>query len=174
MRQFGLYPPRAVGDCGKLALVREDRAGRTAGGPVVGQPAPLGSHVRTGEPLKASKRESHPKTSRPTSREGKAPGRRPGSGWDRVGPTRSRPRAPRTVRPGGMHSLGCGNHRPHRAHHEVHQPPLRPAHTPLTIRTTRLQSVAGCPPVAYQPARLAGVSRVRRPWDVSSRGGIPA
>ena len=35
VRQFGLYPPRAVGGCGGLALVREDRAGRTAGEPVV-------------------------------------------------------------------------------------------------------------------------------------------
>ncbi len=30
------------------------------------QPAPLGSYVRTGEPLKASKRESLPKTWHPT------------------------------------------------------------------------------------------------------------
>ncbi|ACM07139.1 conserved hypothetical protein (plasmid) [Thermomicrobium roseum DSM 5159] len=48
VRQFGLYPPRASDGCGELALVREDRAGRTAGVPVVGQPAALGSHVRTG------------------------------------------------------------------------------------------------------------------------------
>jgi hypothetical protein len=54
-----------MGGCGELALVREDRAGRTAGEPVVGQPASLGSYVRPGEPLKASKRESLPKTSLP-------------------------------------------------------------------------------------------------------------
>jgi hypothetical protein len=66
VRQFGLYPPRAVGGCGGLALVREDRAGRAAGGPVVGQPAPPGSYARTGEPLTASKREPLPKTSPPT------------------------------------------------------------------------------------------------------------
>ena len=47
-------------------------------------------------------------------------------------------------------------------------------HTPLTIRTPRLQSVTGCPPGAYQPGRLPGVSRTRRSWDVSSRGKIPA
>ena len=47
-------------------------------------------------------------------------------------------------------------------------------HTPLTIRTSRLQSVARGPPLAYQPARLAGVSRTLLPWDVSSRGKIPA
>jgi hypothetical protein len=68
----------AMGGCGGLALVREDRAGRTAGGPVVGQPAALGSHVRWGEPLKASKRESLPKTSLPRSRDREPPGRRPG------------------------------------------------------------------------------------------------
>ena len=48
-----------------LALVREDRAGRTAGGPVVGQPARLGSYVRDGEPLTASKWETGHKISRP-------------------------------------------------------------------------------------------------------------
>ena len=35
--------------------------------------APLGSHVRTGEPLKASKRESLPKTSIPTRDEVRPP-----------------------------------------------------------------------------------------------------
>ena len=54
-----------MGGCGGRALVREDRAGRTAGGPVVARAAPLGSYVRTGEPLTASKRESLPKTSLP-------------------------------------------------------------------------------------------------------------
>ncbi len=71
----------AVGDlgvCGGLALVREDRAGRTAGGPVVGQPASLGSYVRTGEPLKASKREPLLKKHSPLGQPGKAPGRLPG------------------------------------------------------------------------------------------------
>jgi hypothetical protein len=52
-----------------LPLVREDRGGRTAGDPIVGQPAPLGSYVRMGEPLKASKRESHFKTSLPICKE---------------------------------------------------------------------------------------------------------
>ena len=47
------------------SLVREDRDGRTAGEPVVGEPAPLGSYVRTGEPLKASKWESPSKTRPP-------------------------------------------------------------------------------------------------------------
>src|SRR5687768_17350235 len=70
VRQFGLYPPRAAGGCGGPPLVREDRGGRTAGGPVVGRPAPLGSHVRTGEPLTASKREPLPKTSPPTGTTG--------------------------------------------------------------------------------------------------------
>ena len=75
VRQFGLYPPQALGYCAGLALVREDRAGRTAGGPVVGQPAPLGSYVRTGEPLKASKWEPLRKTSIPIRNTSKAPGR---------------------------------------------------------------------------------------------------
>ena len=51
-----------------LALVREDRAGRTAGGPVVGRPARLGSYVRNGEPLTASKWETGHKISPPEHR----------------------------------------------------------------------------------------------------------
>ena len=69
MRQFGLYPPRALGGCGGLSLVREDRDGRTAGEPVVCKQAPPGSYVRTGEPLKASKWEPLPKTSPPAHEE---------------------------------------------------------------------------------------------------------
>jgi hypothetical protein len=38
-----------------LVLVREDRTGRTAGVPVVRHLARLGSYVRQGEALKASK-----------------------------------------------------------------------------------------------------------------------
>jgi hypothetical protein len=77
-----------------LALVREDRAGRTAGDPVVGQPAPLGSYVRMGEPLKASKRESRSKTSLPICKE-KGPRETTwlrGGGWtagNRPEPTRA-------------------------------------------------------------------------------------
>ena len=37
VRQFGPYPLRAKDICGELSLVREDRDGRTAGGPVVSQ-----------------------------------------------------------------------------------------------------------------------------------------
>src|SRR5262245_20232648 len=82
-----------LGGCGGLALVREDRAGRTAGGPVVGQPASLGSHVRPGEPLTASKRESLPKTSLPWSQDREPPGRRAGyeAGAGRRVTDRSRP-----------------------------------------------------------------------------------
>ncbi len=47
----------------ELSLVREDRDGRTAGRPVVGRPAGLGSYVRKEEPLKASKWEIHHKIS---------------------------------------------------------------------------------------------------------------
>ena len=39
VRQFGLYPLRALERCGELPLVREDRGGRTAGVPV-GGPTP--------------------------------------------------------------------------------------------------------------------------------------
>src|SRR5438552_19099473 len=35
VRQFGPYPRRAQGFCGRLTLVREDRVGQTAGVPVV-------------------------------------------------------------------------------------------------------------------------------------------
>ena len=67
VRQFGLYPPRAVG--------RLRGAGPSTRGPgwthrwftsCRDLPAALGRHVRTGEPLKASKRESLPKTNLPT------------------------------------------------------------------------------------------------------------
>src|SRR5271169_6887046 len=43
VRQFGLYPSWALEVCGELSLVREDRDGRTAGGPVVPPGAPPGS-----------------------------------------------------------------------------------------------------------------------------------
>src|SRR6266704_3903623 len=43
VRQFGLYPSRATGDCGGPPPVREDRGGRTAGGPVVPPGASPGS-----------------------------------------------------------------------------------------------------------------------------------
>src|ERR671932_1277311 len=43
VRQFGLYPSWATGGCGGPPPVREDRGGRTAGGPVVPPGAPLGS-----------------------------------------------------------------------------------------------------------------------------------
>jgi hypothetical protein len=110
-------------------------------------------------------------------------GSRPGSGWDRVGPRRSRPRAPRIPRTHTdslvLLAPRTRRLRHHRAHHEDHFPSHTDQHrarehTPLTIRTPRLQSVTGCPPGAYQPGRLPGVSRTRRPWDVSSRGKIPA
>jgi hypothetical protein len=41
-----------------LSLVREDRDGRTSSVPVVTPVAALGSYVRKGETLKASKRET--------------------------------------------------------------------------------------------------------------------
>src|SRR5919106_5066756 len=43
VRQFGLYPPRALGACGAPPLVREDRGGRTSGVPVVAAAAWPGS-----------------------------------------------------------------------------------------------------------------------------------
>ena len=65
VRQFGLYPSRAQEHCGAPSLVREDRDGRTSGVPAVPPGAAPGSHVRPGESLKASKRETLPKTSVP-------------------------------------------------------------------------------------------------------------
>src|SRR5438309_7069773 len=66
VRQFGLYPSRALEGCGELLSVREDRSGWTAGAPV-GRPHPSpGSYVQTGEALNASKREAPPKMSVPT------------------------------------------------------------------------------------------------------------
>jgi hypothetical protein len=47
------------------SLVREDRDGPTSGVPVVLPNAAPGSHVGTGEPLKASKWEALPKMSPP-------------------------------------------------------------------------------------------------------------
>ena len=48
VRQFGPYPARAQEVWEELAPVREDRAGRTAGAPVVMPMARLGSQVRKG------------------------------------------------------------------------------------------------------------------------------
>ncbi len=61
-----------------LALVREDRAGQTAGGRVVGRPAMLGSYVWDGEPLTASKWETGHKISHPSTQVREAPSRRGG------------------------------------------------------------------------------------------------
>ena len=61
-----------------LSLVREDRDGRTSSVPVVAPAAALGSYVRKGETLKASKRETLPKMRSPELRLLKAPGRLPG------------------------------------------------------------------------------------------------
>jgi hypothetical protein len=54
-----------VEGCEGLSLVREDRDGRTAGVPVVPPGAVLGSEVRKGEPLKASKWETRLKMNPP-------------------------------------------------------------------------------------------------------------
>jgi hypothetical protein len=83
-------------------------------------------------------------------------GSRPGSGWDRVGPPRSRPRvlpahAPR--RPPHV-SLGAHHHATARRERDAMRPAADP---PSTIRTGRLRSVARRPPPAYQPGRLPGV-----------------
>ena len=67
VRQFGLYPLWATGVCAGPALVREDRAGWTAGGPVVWRHAPPGSRVQQGEPLRASKWETRRKMTPPTT-----------------------------------------------------------------------------------------------------------
>src|SRR6476661_7421775 len=48
VRQFGLYPLWALVRCEGLPLVREDRGGPTAGGPVVLPKARLGSQVGEG------------------------------------------------------------------------------------------------------------------------------
>jgi len=79
VRQFGLYPLRATGACEGPALVREDRAGRTAGGPVAWRHAAPGSRVRQGEPLTASKRETRLQMRPPAdSLSGETPRRRRG------------------------------------------------------------------------------------------------
>ncbi len=60
------------------SLVREDRDGPTSGVPVVAPAAVPGSHVGTGEPLKASKWEALPKMSPPSaSKQLKGRGRPP-------------------------------------------------------------------------------------------------
>ena len=65
VRQFGLYPSRALEECGVSFPVREDRSGPTAGAPVgLPRPAP-DSYVGTGEALTASKRETVPKMTPP-------------------------------------------------------------------------------------------------------------
>ena len=92
-------------------------------------------------------------------------GSRPGSGWDRVGPIRSRPRAPRKLQEIVVNRW-ITSPRYHRAHHTRHT--LNLTHTPSIIRITRLQSVTSCPPMTYQPNRLLGISHDRSRRDVSS------
>ena len=48
VRQFGPYLPWVLETCEDLSLVREDRDGRTTGGPVVVPTAVQGSYVRKG------------------------------------------------------------------------------------------------------------------------------
>jgi len=68
-----------MGACEGPALVREDRAGRTAGGPVAWQHAAPGSRVRQGEPLTASKWETRLQMRPPAdSTSGETPRRRRG------------------------------------------------------------------------------------------------
>lgn len=98
----------------------------------------------------------------------RCPGSRLGSGWDQVGPGRSRPRAPRKLqsqstttrvsRCRDTTALTITN---------VNTASKR-THTPLTIRTAQLQSVASCPLAADLPDRLSGVSQDRSPRNVSS------
>ncbi len=85
-------------------------------------------------------------------------GSRPGSGWVRVEPKRSRPRAPRIVS-ATNHCVQWGTLRPLRAHHEARHLTRNATNSALTIRTRQLQSVARCPPRAYRPGRLPGVSQ---------------
>ena len=97
-------------------------------------------------------------------------GSRPGSGWDRVGPRRSRPRAPPTPQPGMvMLTLRCSVSSPRfrAAHAHTCSLPVRPAwgtepdvtprkSLPSFMRTGRLRSVTSRPPPAAQPGRLPG------------------
>ena len=76
-RQFGPYLWWAQEDCEGLSLVREDRDGRTSCDPVVTPVAELGSEVRSGEALKAYKRETFLQMSLPPLKD-KTPGREPG------------------------------------------------------------------------------------------------
>src|SRR5690606_15223096 len=101
---FGLYPSRAQERCGAPSLVREDRDGRTSGVPAVWPQAAPGSHVRTGEPLKASKRETLPKMSAPGSID---PGRavRDEDVDRRQVQARQRAQPSRTNRPRGLATL---------------------------------------------------------------------
>ena len=58
-----------------LTLVREDRVGRTSSVRVILPRVALGSYVRKGETLKASKRETLHKMRSPSRKALKAPGR---------------------------------------------------------------------------------------------------
>ena len=172
-----------MGRCGGPALVREDRAGLAAGGPVVRQRAPPGSRAGQGEPLTASKREARPKMNAPAARAGKtprrrrggeAPGARPATGaaegcsWSRALPPptsartraragRSRPtsRAPHTV----TTTIAAGH---------TGTPPwaARPLPATTSRQTAPLQTERGrlrCPRVgASRPAPPGGAPRARQ------------
>ena len=93
---------------------------------------------------------------RPRSTLRRCPGSRPGSGWVRVEPERSRPRTPPP--PGTRdHSSQNGTTPPSRergvptgARHRLERDP------PSAMSTGRLRSVTGRPPPASLPGRLPG------------------
>ena len=112
--------------------------------------------------------------SRPRSTLRRCHGSRPGSGWVRVGPWRSRPRTPlmapgsvshtrlagrrESRRPGAAPSAP-GPPRPSRSVHRARCSRRVGGDPPSPISTGPLQSVARCPRPACQPGRLPGGSR---------------
>ena len=81
---------------------------------------------------------------------------RDGSGWSQHALDHGRPASSQCI----PHAWGVM--RPLRAHHEVRIVRRSPEKSASTIRTRQLQSVARCPPRAYLPGRLPGVSRSSR------------
>ena len=107
----------------------------------------------------------------------RCPGSRPGSGWDRVEPQRSRPRTPPrarrdTARDGMLCGRGAGSPlrvgtgRCARRGQEDEDPPS-------AMSTGRLRSVTRRPPPASQPGRLPGAFLLSN-GETRLGSGIPA
>ncbi len=101
-------------------------------------------------------------------------GSRPGSGWDRVGPPRSGPRAPRRrcrVMQAGL--LGRWGRGDLPGGNKAKAGGMAERGPSSAMSTTRLRSIAGRPPVASQPGHLPGALLLLPDGDSRLAEGFP-